>query len=84
MTEVTETKPEPPKPVIKSQPVQTRSEIFTPPVIVEKVDRPIPTQDEFKDCKDIMLGKKRWVMIMTVFPIQKELARAKVFLKRKK
>jgi protein TonB len=41
-----ETKPELPKPEKKQTPVQTRTEIFTPPAIVDKVDKPLPTQED--------------------------------------
>jgi protein TonB len=46
--------PEPlPEPEKKIDPPQTRTDIFTPPAIVEddKVEEPPPTQDDYKDAK---------------------------------
>jgi len=52
LTDITE-KPEPeiPKPERRQELVQTRSQTFTPPVIVEVVENPIPPQSELENAK---------------------------------
>jgi periplasmic protein TonB len=52
-----ETKPETPKPQKKLQPVQTRTEVYTAPKIVDKVDKPLPTQEDLSHA-DIGLVKQ--------------------------
>jgi periplasmic protein TonB len=47
ITELAEEKKlELPKPYRESQPVQTRTVIYTAPIIVDKVDKPLPTQED--------------------------------------
>src|SRR5258705_6145084 len=52
LTDITE-KPEPeiPKPERRQEPVQTRTQTFTSPVIVENVEKPLPPQSELENAK---------------------------------
>jgi protein TonB len=52
-----EIKPEPPKPRRETPPVQTRTLIFTPPTIVENVERPLPSQSELENSKIALVTK---------------------------
>jgi protein TonB len=52
LTDITE-KPEPeiPRPERRQETVQTRTQIFTPPTIVENVENPIPPQEDLANAK---------------------------------
>jgi protein TonB len=53
-----EIKPELPKPRKELPPVQTRTQIFAPPTIVDKVDRPLPTNDDLKHADIALINQE--------------------------
>ena len=51
LTNIKDDEPDIPKPERRQEPIQTRTQIFTPPTIVENVENPIPPQSDLENAK---------------------------------